>query len=322
MEKHPLQQIIDDLHARHAQRTDGEIATYIPELSKADPDGFGICVATADGRVFEAGDSRREFTIQSMSKTFTYGLALEGCGKAKVAQHVGVEPSGDAYNSIQLEPVTHRPFNPMINAGAIAMSALLNERYGSEAIDHILQRLGAAAGRSLTVDQAVYESESKTGHRNRAIGHLLLNFGIIGDDVEAALDLYFKQCAILVTSRDAAVMAATLANLGKNPVDGQEVFDIGCVKDMLSIMLTCGMYDYSGEWAYRVGIPAKSGVSGGVMAVINRQMGVASFSPRLDRRGNSCRGIDVCADLANELGLHMFDCMNEGSSYLKAILST
>jgi len=322
MEKHPLQQIIDDLHARHAQRTDGEIATYIPELSKADPDGFGICVATADGRVFEAGDSRREFTIQSISKAICYGLALEDIGVDAMLRKVDVEPSGEAFNSISLHPVTGRPRNPMINAGAIAMSALLNERYGSEAIDHILQRLGAAAGRSLTVDQAVYESESRTGHRNRAIGHLLLNFGIVGDHVEAALDLYLKQYAILVTSRDAAVMAATLANLGTNPVDGQEVFDIGCVKDMLSIMLTCGMYDYSGEWAYRVGIPAKSGVSGGVMAVINRQMGVASVSPRLDRRGNSCRGIDVCADLANELGLHMFDCMNEGSSYLKAILRT
>lgn len=320
VDKHTLQEIIDDLHARHAPCTDGELASYIPELGKADPEDFGVCVATADGRVFEAGAASRLFTIQSISKPFTYGMALEAYGARKVAEHVGVEPSGDAFNSIQLEPGSNRPFNAMINAGAITVSALLYQRYGAEALDLVLERFSAAAGRPLAVDQAVYESESRTGHRNRAIVHLLLNFGMVQGDVEPALDLYFKQCSILVSSRDLAVMAATLCNLGKNPLNGREVFDIGCVKDMLSIMFTCGLYDYSGEWAYRVGVPAKSGVSGGVMAVINRQMGVACYSPRLDRRGNSCRGIKVCIDLANELGLHVFDCMNVGSSYLKAIL--
>lgn len=320
MEKLWLQELVDGLHKKYAPRNDGEVATYIPELGKADPEDFGICIATSDGRIFEAGDTDRLFTIQSISKPFTFGMALEAHGQEKISRHVGVEPSGDAFNSIELEKGTNRPFNPMINAGAITVSALLFEHYGDEALEQMLARFSAAAGRELSVDEDVYQSESRTGHRNRAIAHLLLNFGMIGEKVEPALDLYFKQCSILVNSRDLATMGATLSNLGKNPVTGEDVFDIDRVKDMLSIMLTCGMYDYSGQWAYKVGVPAKSGVSGGVMAVVNRQLGVATYSPRLDERGNSCRGIDVSVDLAQELGLHAFDCMNIGSSYLKAML--
>jgi glutaminase len=320
MEKLWLQELVDGLHKKYSPRNDGEVATYIPELGKADPEDFGICIATSDGRTFEAGDSDRLFTIQSISKPFTFGMALEAHGQEKISRHVGVEPSGDAFNSIELEKGTNRPFNPMINAGAITVSALLYEHYGEEALEQMLARFSAAAGRELSVDEDVYQSESRTGHRNRAIAHLLLNFGMIGEKVEPALDLYFKQCSILVNSRDLAIMGATLSNLGKNPVTGEDVFDIDRVKDMLSIMLTCGMYDYSGQWAYKVGVPAKSGVSGGVMAVVNRQLGVATYSPRLDARGNSCRGIDVSVDLAQELGLHAFDCMNVGSSYLKAML--
>jgi glutaminase len=320
MEKHRLQELIEELHDKHAKNEHGEVATYIPELGKANPDDFGVSVVTADGKIFDVGDSQRQFTIQSISKPFTFGMALEIYGQDKVAEHVGVEPSGDAFNSIQLESGTNRPFNPMINAGAITVTALLYQQYGDEALERMLARFSAAAGRSLKVDEAVYQSESRTGHRNRAIAHLLLNFGMVREEVEPALDLYFKQCSILVNCRDLAVMAATLANLGKNPLTGEEVYDIEAVKNMLSIMFTCGMYDYSGQWAYRVGVPAKSGVSGGVMAVVNRQIGLASYSPRLDKRGNSCRGIDVCVDLANELGLHAFDCMNIGSSYLKAML--
>lgn len=320
MEKHRLQELIEELHLKHASNDNGEVATYIPELGKADPDDFGICVVTTEGKIFEIGDSDRLFTIQSISKPFTFGMALETYGGEKVAEHVGVEPSGDAFNSIELESGTNRPYNPMINAGAITVSALLYQHYGDRAFEQMLARFSAAAGRELTMDEAVYRSESRTGHRNRAIGHLLLNFGMIPEAVEPALDLYFRQCSILVNCRDLAVMGATLANLGKNPLTGEEVFDIEAVKNMLSIMFTCGMYDYSGQWAYRVGVPAKSGVAGGVMAVVNRQIGLASYSPKLDKRGNSYRGIDVCVDLANELGLHAFDCMNIGSSYLKAML--
>lgn len=315
-----LQELVESMYSKHVSNNSGEVATYIPELGKANPDDFGICVVTADGRIHETGEADKTFTIQSISKPFTYGMALEAHGAEEVAKHVGVEPSGDAFNSIELEPGTNRPFNPMINAGAITVTALLYDYYGDDAFEQILARFSAAAGRKLSYDESVYQSESRTGHRNRAIGHLLLNFGMVPEQIEAAIEVYFKQCSILVNCRDLAIMGATLSNLGNNPVSGKEVYDIDRVKDMLSIMFTCGMYDYSGQWAYKVGVPAKSGVAGGVVAVVNRQLSVASYSPRLDPRGNSCRGIDVCVDLANELGLHAFDCMNEGSSYLKALL--
>ncbi len=319
-ESHELQRLIDGLHDEYRSLSDGEVATYIPELSKANPDHFGICVATSGGQVFEAGDCDRPFTIQSISKPFTFGMALEAFGHDRVWQHVDVEPSGDAFNSIELQNGTNRPHNPMVNSGAITVTALLHEHYGDQTFEAILSRFSAAAGRPLSIDQAVYESESRTGHRNRAIAHLLLNFGLMPADAEAALDVYFKQCSILVTCRDLAMMGGTLANMGRNPVNDQGVFDIHCVKDMLSIMFTCGMYDYSGQWAYRVGIPAKSGVGGGVLAVVNRQIGIATYSPRLDSHGNSRRGIEVCTEMASRLGLHVFDCLNAGSSFLGGVL--
>lgn len=318
---HRLQQLVESLHDEYRSLDEGTVATYIPELGKANPNHLGICLVTADGRVFEAGDCLEPFTIQSISKPFTFGMALEELGHEKVWQHVDVEPSGDAFNSIELQNGTNRPHNPMVNSGAITVTALLHERFGPATFDTILARFSAAAGRPLSIDQSVYESERRTGHRNRAIAHLLLNFGLVPADAEAALDVYFRQCSILVTSRDLAAMAATLANMGRNPVNDVGVFDIHCVKHMMSIMLTCGMYDYSGQWAYRVGIPAKSGVAGGVMAVVNRQVGIGIYSPRLDAHGNSRRGVEVCADLASRLGLHVFDCLNVGSTFLGGLLS-
>lgn len=319
-EKHELQSTIEHLHAKYQALTDGNVATYIPELGKADPEQFGICVVSADGRVFEAGDCDRPFTMQSISKPFTFGMAIEELGHEKVRERVGVEPSGDAFNSIQLQDGTNRPFNPMVNSGAITVTSLLYARHGAKAFDHLLATFSAAAGRTLSVDEGVFESERRTGHRNRAIAYLLLNFGMMHDEAEAALDVYFKQCSILVSCRDLAVMGATLANMGMNPITGAKVFDLMCVKHMLSIMFTCGMYDYSGEWTYRVGVPAKSGVSGGVVAVVNRQLGIATYSPRLDPRGNSRRGIEVCVELAARFGLHAFDCLNVGSSFLETVL--
>jgi glutaminase len=316
-----INQLLQKIHTKYAGLENGEIATYIPELTKANPNHFGICMITVDGQSFEVGNVETLFTIQSISKPFTYGMALEAFGQEKVTHHVGVEPSGDAFNSIVLEKNSNRPFNPMVNAGAITTSALLYEKYGDDAFDILLSKFSASAGRNLTIDQAVYESESKTGHRNRAIAHLLLNFGMVHDKVDAALDLYFKQCSILVHSRDLATMAATIAHVGKNPITNEEVYDIESVKSMLSVMFTCGMYDFSGQWAYSVGVPAKSGVSGGIMAVVNRQIGIACYSPKLDEHGNSCRGIAACQDIASELGLHIFDFMNAGSSYLKVMLA-
>ena len=315
-----LQALVDDVHAKYAPLDEGAVATYIPELAKANPDAFGVCLATAEGQVFEAGDCDRAFTIQSISKPFTFGMALEELGIDEVMQHVGVEPSGDAFNSIELQNQSNRPFNPMVNSGAITVSALLHRVHGARTFEHVLNRFSVLAGRQLTLDESVYESERRTGHRNRAIAHLLLNFGIVHDEAEAALDVYFRQCSILVTCRDLAMMSATLANMGRNPVTGESAYTIAYVKDILSIMFTCGMYDYSGQWAYRVGVPAKSGVAGGVMAVVNRQLGIGTYSPRLDQYGNSRRGTEVCAEMASRLGLHVFDCLNVGSSFLSAVL--
>ena len=320
MEKHELQVVIEDLHERYARLTAGEVATYIPELGKADPDRFGIALVSSSGQMFRTGDSDLPFTIQSVSKPFTFGLAIESYGAERVSRHVGVEPSGDAFNAIELQNGTNRPFNPMVNSGAITVTALLHAKFGGETFDIILDRLSKAAGRTLAVDEEVYDSERRTGHRNRAIAHLLLNFGLVHDEAEAALDVYFRQCAILVTCEDLATMAATLSNMGQHPVTGAPVFDLAATRAMLAIMFTCGMYDYSGEWAYRVGVPAKSGVAGGVMAVVNRQLGIATYSPRLDARGNSARGIETCVELASRFGLHAFDCLNVGSSFLSTML--
>jgi glutaminase len=247
-------------------------------------------------------------------------MALEEFGATKVFEHVGVEPSGDVFNSIELQNGSNRPYNPMINSGAITVTALLHKRYGNRTFEYLLDRFSIIAGRHLSLDRSVYESEQRTGHRNRAIAYLLLNFGLVHDEAEAALDIYFKQCAIQVTCRDLAMMAATLSNMGRHPLTGRSAYSVTHVKDMLSIMFTCGMYDYSGQWAYRVGVPAKSGVSGGVITVVNRQLGIGTYSPRLDPYGNSCRGTEVCVELASRLGLHVFDCLNVGSSFLDAIL--
>ncbi len=318
--RHEIQTLVDALHAKYLPLIDGDVATYIPELAKANPDDFGVCLVTADGRVFEAGDCDRPFTIQSVSKPFTFGMAIEECGHDLVFERVDVEPSGDSFNAIELQKLTNRPHKRMVNAGAITVTALLQARHGIAAPGHLLDRFSALAGRRLTIDAAVYESEHRTGHRNRAIAHLLLNFGMVHEEAEAALDLYFRQCSILVTCRDLAMMAATLSNMGCNPVTGETALAMSSVKDVLSVMFTCGMYDYSGQWAYRVGVPAKSGVAGGVMAVVNRQLGIGTYSPRLDRYGNSTRGIEVCSELASRLGLHVFDCLNIGSSFLDTML--
>ncbi len=317
---HELQVMIHTVYEKYLPHTTGQVATYIPELSTADPEAFGVCLVTADGRTFEAGDCNRPFTIQSISKPFTYGMALEEFGATKVFEHVGVEPSGDVFNSIELQNGSNRPYNPMINSGAITVTALLHKRYGNRTFEYLLDRFSIIAGRHLSLDRSVYESEQRTGHRNRAIAYLLLNFGLVHDEAEAALDIYFKQCAIQVTCRDLAMMAATLSNMGRHPLTGRSAYSVTHVKDMLSIMFTCGMYDYSGQWAYRVGVPAKSGVSGGVITVVNRQLGIGTYSPRLDPYGNSCRGTEVCVELASRLGLHVFDCLNVGSSFLDAIL--
>lgn len=302
----PVEQYLKNLHAKHAFLPEGKVADYIPELGKANPDWFGICIATRDGHVYEVGDTRQHFTIQSISKALTYGLALEDRGEDFILSRISVEPSGDAFNAISLKPVSGAPFNPMINAGAIAICGQILNKYGQSRFDRILACLSAYAGRQLDVDDAVYESESRTGHRNRAIGWMLRNFGILDEEPTEILESYFKQCAIQVTCRDLALIGATLANQGRNPLTREQAIDPAYLDNALSVMSTCGMYDYSGEWLYRVGLPAKSGVGGGILAVLPGQLGIGIFSPPLDAHGNSARGIRVCEDLSRDLAFHLF----------------
>src|SRR2546429_5150405 len=304
--KPPLLRFLDRCHADFSSETGGDVADYIPELGKADPDHFGISLATLDGHVYEVGDTTIPFTIQSMSKPFVFALALDTLGAAHVESAIGVEPSGDPFNSIRLNSENH-PFNPMVNAGAITCSGLLHETKGSDAFDYIRQALGRFAGRELGVDEAVYASESATGDRNRAIGYLLRTNAVIKDNVGAVVDLYFKQGAILVAARDSAIMAATLANRGINPVTGEQVMTPYAISRTLSVMTSSGMYDYAGEWIYRVGIPAKSGVGGGILAALPARLGLGSYSPKLDKHGNSVRGIKVCEALSSHYDLHMLN---------------
>ncbi len=310
---------INHLHEKYRSNHEGEVATYIPELGKANPDHFGISLVTVGGQEFSVGDWQQEFTIQSICKPLAFLMALERHGREKTLTHVAVEPSGDAFNSVDLQPGTNRPFNPMVNAGAIAIASLIKGDSAAEGLEAFMGKLSLAAGRPLQIDEAVFASESATGNRNRAIAYLLRNFGIIDEQVDQTLSQYFSQCSVLVTSRDLAMIGATLANMGANPMTGEEVFEVKYIKDVLAAMFTCGMYDYAGEWAYRVGVPAKSGVAGGVMAVVNRQFSLGVYSPRLDARGNSVRGIAVCIDLAEEFGLHAFDFMNFGSNFIRAM---
>jgi len=302
----PVFDSLQQLHRAHAKLADGKVATYIPELAKADPNWFGICLVTTNGAVYEVGDSRQPFTIQSISKPFVYGLALEDNGRVPVLQKVGVEPTGDAFNSISLDPETGRPRNPMINAGAIATAGLIAGKTPQTRLKRVLETFGLYAGRELSLDEAVYRSENETGHRNRAIGHMLRNFDVLTSDPTPVVELYFKQCSISVTCRDLGVMAATLANRGVNPVTGKQAIRGEYVESVLSAMESCGMYDYAGEWIYNVGMPAKSGVSGGIIAVLPGQLGIGVFSPPLDARGNSVRGIRVCQELSRHLDLHLF----------------
>ncbi|MDP3693343.1 glutaminase A [Bradyrhizobium sp.] len=302
----PLQQFLSSCHEEFRVDDSGALADYIPELQRANPAHFGISLVTIDGHVYEVGDSAVPFTIQSVSKAFVFALALEMAGEERVAAAIGVEPSGEAFNSIRLTS-DNRPFNPMVNAGAIACSGLIHQIEGAAAFERIRDKLSQFAGRNLGVDDAVHASEAITGHRNRAIAWLLRNYLVVQGDVDAVLDAYFRQCAVLVTARDLAVMAATLANRGINPVTGVQVITPNVVARTLSVMTSSGMYDYAGEWIYRVGIPAKSGVGGGIVAALPSQIGLGTFSPRLDSHGNSVRGLKVCEALSARFDLHMLN---------------
>ncbi len=310
-----FQSFINKLHSKYKLLQDGAVANYIPELAKVNPDLFSICIATVNGDFYEVGDYNQLFTIQSISKVFIYGLALEDHGRDYVLTKVGVEPTGDAFNAIILDEQSKRPYNPMVNAGAIATTSLIKGSGATERLNRMLDMFQRYIGHNVFVDISVFTSERSTGHRNRAMAHLMLNFGMIDTHIDEALDLYFQQCSVMVNCHDLAIMAATLANSGINPITKEQAVDSRCIKDILSVMYTCGMYNFAGEWAYKIGIPAKSGICGGIIAVVPNLMGISVFSPLLDSRGNSVRGVKVCEDLSQKFNLHLFECSRYRSIY-------
>lgn len=313
----PLREILRELHSRLSANDEGKVADYIPELAAADSRHFGMTLCTTDGQIVEVGDCQQQFTIQSVSKPFIFGLAIEDHGVDHVLTKVGVEPTGEAFNSIVLDEASNRPFNPMVNAGAIATADLVCGKDYPERVKRMMDMFSRYCGREVYVDNSVFMSERLTGHRNRAMAHLMRNFGMMSERFEEALELYFQQCSVLVTGHDLAVMGATLANGGVNPLTQQQAISAQNVKYLLSIMLTCGMYDYAGEWAFRVGLPAKSGVGGGIVAVVPGVLGIGLYSPKLDAKGNSVRGVEACKELSRRFGLHAFEAQFSGPSLLE-----
>ncbi|MFJ2587365.1 glutaminase A [Streptomyces sp. NPDC087538] len=294
-----------ELHTRFTGLRDGRPADYIPQLARTDPDAFGLALISMDGHRYSAGDAGAPFTMQSVSKPFVYALALSVLGLDEVCRWVNAEPSGEAYNAISLEPETGRPDNAMVNAGAIITTALIPDTPDAPRFDRILDCLSRFAGRRLDVDEQVYASEAATGDRNRALAYLIRSAGPLPVDPVAAVETYFRQCAVRVTALDLAAMAATLAHGGVNPLTGEAVVPEPVAAQVLAVMATCGMYDASGEWLLRVGLPAKSGVSGGLIAAGPARFGLATYSPRLDPSGTSVRGRAALGALSERLGLHL-----------------
>jgi glutaminase len=313
----PILRYLRELHRSLEGETSGAVADYIPELANADPDDFGIAVATTDGAVYAVGDVDKAFTIQSISKAFVYGYALAEYGRDHTLTKVGVEPSGDAFNAIVFNDAANRPFNPMVNSGAIATAALVKGNGVAGRIDTVRTLFERFAGRSLKINDAIFRSEKATGHRNRAIAWMMLNTGMIEGDPEEVLDVYFSQCSVEVTCRDLSLMAATLANAGTQPVTGERILPPASVRDVISVMNSCGMYNYAGQWSFEIGLPAKSGVGGGIIAVVPGQLGVAVYSPRLDPLGNSVRGIAAFRSISNDFGLHAFGMHVHGGSIIR-----
>lgn len=315
--KTPLPDYLARLLAQCDAGDTGQLADYIPELAHADPNKIAIAICTTDGVVYSAGDADWEFTIQSISKPFAYGLALHERGFETVLGKVGVEPSGEAFNELSLDKETGRPLNPMINAGAMATHALLPGTPGdgrAQSLQSLLERL---VGRALQVDEAAYRSELDTAFRNLSLAYMLRNVGVVQEEVPEVVAGYTRQCAIKVNVRDLARMAGVLANQGRNPTTHEQMFDRKVVRQVLSVMTSCGMYNGAGDWLSRVGIPAKSGVSGGIIGALPGQFGVAVFSPRLDEAGNSVRGVRMMERLSGDMGLHVMEALPTARASLR-----
>jgi glutaminase len=294
-----VQAWVDEAHTRFAADSSGEVSRIYPALAEMSPDAFGICVVGTGGDVYAAGDAGREFTIMSVSKPFVFALACERLGPAALRDRVGVNGTGRPFNSLAaVESSPDGRTNPMVNAGATATTSLLGW-------DEIRDGLARFAGRALPFDDAVYASASATNHRNQALARLLQDRGRIYADPAEAVDRYTRQCSLRVSARDLAVMGATLADGGVNPVTGEQVIDAAACHYTLAVMLTAGLYETSGDWLYDIGLPAKSGIGGGIVTVSPGKGGMGTFAPRLDAAGNSVKGRLVAEYLSRRLGLDL-----------------
>ncbi|MFC2486428.1 MAG: glutaminase [Rothia dentocariosa] len=316
----PIPSYLDEVLQSVAADRTGVLANYIPELAEVDPERLGASIAMVDGELYASGDTDSLFTIQSISKPFVYALALADRGFEKVLDKVGVEPSGEPFNEISLEDSSGRPLNPMINAGAITTHSLVGTETmnPAERMERVISGLSAFAGRSLDVDEAVYSSEIEHAHRNLAIAHMLRSHDILTENPTGVVEGYTRQCSLLVTVQDLAMMAATLANYGIQPVTGEQVVPKTVVRQILSVMFTCGMYNAAGDWATQVGIPAKSGVGGGIIGAVPGQLGLATFSPRLDVHGNSVRGVSLFERFSSDMGMHVMNIPTVARSAIRA----
>ncbi len=300
-------EVVTEAYERYRSNDDGAVADYIPALAGARPGLFGICVVGTRARFFEIGDVETAFSIQSVSKPFVFALVCNAIGYGAARHQLGVNSTGFPFNSLMaVELNDDRTMNPLVNAGAIATTSLVPGRTADEKWERIREGLSRFAGRELTVNSEVYRSESASNQRNQGIAHLLSSYGRLYFDPDEATDVYTRQCSLDVTVHDLAVMGATLANGGVNPMTGERVVVAGACRRVLAVMATAGLYELSGDWLYEIGMPGKSGVSGGVVTVSPGKGGLATFSPPLDDAGNSVRGQLVTKYLAERLGLNLF----------------
>jgi len=301
--KADVESALKTAHDKYRNLKEGANADYIPALAKVDPKIYGIALITVDGKVYTAGDVKSEVSIQSISKVFTMARVMEEQGVDAIEANVGVDATGQVFNSIvAVEQYRGAEMNAMVNPGAIAVTGMVQGASRDEIWKKILGWYGEFAGRPLSVNQAVFESESATNQRNQAIAMLMHAYGHIKKNPLQANDIYTEQCSVSVNAKDLATMAATLANAGKNPVTGRQVMKPANVPAVLAVMATAGLYDDSGKWLYRTGLPAKSGVGGGIIAVSPGKFGIAVVSPPLDKAGNSVRAQKAIADISNALG--------------------
>ena len=284
---------------------EGAVATYIPELGKADPNRLGLCIRMKDGTICSVGDTKTRFTIQSISKVISLALAIEVCGFHTIFDKVGMEPSGEAFNSlVELDLNSNKPFNPLINSGALTVISLLQPELTFKQMTEFARKL--CMDPEITMDEAVFQSEMSHISRNRAIAYLLESKGIIDSNVEESLKLYTQMCALRVTAESLANLGLVLAENGAHPVTGEQLIQPETARIVKTIMMTCGMYDGSGEFAVRVGIPSKSGVGGGILSVADNRMGIGVYGPALDEKGNCIAGRPLLEYLSGELKLHLF----------------